>query len=168
LASSVHRFNPALGGRGWRVTTLLAVAVLLQVVAGVLFFGTRSSQAWFGSGSCPMPGGFVSGQKCLAVDANGVEVPWKGEIILPAGTNSLSDHAFFTGNKAIAGDYQLQLVEDNGSCCTVYQTVDYTVSATGATTPASFKLNDAVLTEAHTHHAVGTGGLVGYFLYIST
>ena len=133
----------------------------------MLFFGTRSSLAWFGSGSCPMPGGFVSGQKCLAVDANGVEVPWRGEIILPKGTASITDHAFYTGGHAIAGTYQLQLVEDNGSCCTVYQTIDYTVSSTGVTTPASFAVNQAALTEAFTHHAVGTGGLLGYFLYVS-
>jgi hypothetical protein len=146
---------------------LIAAFIVVQVLAGVLLFGTKSSLAWFGSGSCPMPGGFVAGQKCLAVDANGVEVPWKGEIILPKGTTSITDHALFNGSTPIAGNYQLQLVEDNGSCCTVYQTIDYVVAADGSTTPASFPLNAAALTEAYTHHAVGTGGLLGYFLFIS-
>ena len=167
MASLVHRFESARGGRSWRVSSFVAAIVLLQVVAGVLFFGTRSSLAWFGTGSCPMPGGFVSGQKCLAVDSNGVEVPWRGEIILPAGTKSISDHAFFNGTNALAGNYELQLVEDNGTCCTVYQTIDYVVSSAGVTTPATSAINDAALTEAFSHHAVGSGGLLGYFLYVN-
>ena len=167
LAAFVSRPWGSGTRRSWRITSLVAVFILLQAFAAVLLFGTKPAGAWFGTGSCPMPGGFVSGQKCLAVDANGVEVPWKGEIILPKDTLSISDHALYNGTHPIAGNYELQLVEDNGTCCTVYQTIDYTVASDGSTTPATSALNSAILTEAFTHHLVGTGGLVGYFLYIS-
>ena len=169
MASLLSR-RPALSDRrSWRITSLVAVFILLQALAGVMLFGSKPASAWFGTGSCPMPGGFVPGQKCLAVDANGVEVPWKGEIILPSGATSITDHALFNttqGTQAIAGNYELQLVEDNGTCCTVYQTIDYTVASNGTTSPAAFPLNQQIR-DAASHHVVGTGTLVGYFLFIS-
>ena len=148
---------------------MLVAAVIVSLVAlsAVFAITGRSTQAWFGSGSCTMPGGFVPGQKCLAIDANGVEVPYKGEIILPHGATTITDHIIINGTHPLTGNYELQIVEDNGSCCTVFQTFNYTVNAAGVTSPSTFVLNAATLTEAFTHHAVGTGGLLGYFLYIS-
>ena len=158
----------------WRLALIVATLVVLQAVGAMFIFGAKNSYAWFGTGHCTMPGGFSSGHKCLAADTVGgvekAQQPYKGEIILPAGTTSISDHMLFNGSNHVAGTYQLQLLEDEGGKLNVYQTIDYTVDAAGNTTlipPSSWTLNSAVHQKAFVEHPVGSGGMIGYFMFIS-
>ena len=168
--ASVHTMSPRTNR--WRMALVIAALVAAQVIGAMFIFGTQNSFAWFGSGHCTMPGGFVSGGKCMAADTkNGTEVaqqPYKGEIILPANTTHITDHVIFNGSSPVTGSYELQLLEDEGSSLNVYQTIDYTVDALGHTSPtATFKINDMVHKKAFVEHPVGSGGLIGYFLFIS-
>jgi hypothetical protein len=158
----------------WRLALIIATLVVVQAVGAMFIFGAKNSYAWFGTGHCTMPGGFSSGHKCLAADTvNGVEKaqqPYKGEIILPAGTTSISDHMLFNGSNHVAGTYQLQLLEDEGGKLNVYQTINYTVDAAGTVTlvpPSSWTLNPDVHKKAFVEHPVGSGGMIGYFMFIS-
>ena len=155
----------------WRVALIVTALVAVQVVGALFVFGAKNSYAWFGSGHCTMPGGFVSGGKCMAADTvSGKEIaqqPYKGEIIFPAGTTTITDHVIFNGSSPVTGNYELQLLEDEGGALNVYQTIDYTVDSAGDSSPASFTLNSTVLHKAFVDHPVGSGGLIGYFLFIS-
>lgn len=163
--------NTSQRSNRWRVALIVAALVAAQAIGALFIFGTQNSYAWFGSGHCTMPGGFVSGGKCLAADTvSGKEIaqqPYKGEIILPAGTTSITDHVIFNGSGPVTGNYELQLLEDEGGHLNVYQTIDYTVDGSGHSTPASFTLNANVLHKAFVEHPVGSGGMIGYFLFMS-
>ena len=155
----------------WRVALIVTALVAVQVVGALFLFGAKNSYAWFGSGHCTMPGGFVSGGKCMAADTvSGKEIaqqPFKGEIIFPAGTTTITDHVIFNSSSPAAGTYQLQLLEDESGKLNVYQTIDYTVDSAGHSSPASFTLNSTVLHKAFVEHPVGSGGMIGYFLFMS-
>jgi hypothetical protein len=155
----------------WKLALLAIAFVIVNAMAASIIFGAKPGLAWFGTGHCTMPGGFSSGHKCLAADTvNGVENaqhPYKGEIILPAGTTSISDHMVLGSGGGLAGSYELQLLEDEGGALNVYQTIDYTVDAAGNTSPASIALNATVLHKAFVEHPVGSAGMIGYFLFIT-
>ena len=146
--------------------TLAAFFVLLTMLAAMVGFQTQNTRAWFGTGSCPFDS-FAPGHKCLALDAGGVELPYRGEIILPSDATSITDAMFFNGTHPMTGSYRLDLLEDEGGNLHVYQTMYYTVNADGSTTPASTAISKAAHDVAFTQHAVGTGGLLGYLLYIN-
>ena len=155
----------------WKLALLAITFVIVNAMAASIIFGAKPGLAWFGSGHCTMPGGFTSGQKCLAADTVGgvenAQHPYKGEIILPHGTTSISDHMILNGAGGLAGSYELQLLEDEGGALNVYQTIDYTVDSAGNTSPAAFVLNATVLHKAFVEHPVGTAGMIGYFLFIT-
>jgi hypothetical protein len=172
LTQLLSSLAPAQRSKRWRLALIVAALVAAQVIGTTLIFGAKNSYAWFGTGHCTMPAGFNPGAKCLAADTvSGKEIaqqPFKGEIIFPKGTTTITDHMLYNGTNHVAGTYQLQLLEDEGGALNVYQTIDYTVDNNGVTNPASFTLNANVLKKAFVEHPVGSGGgLIGYFLFMS-